>query len=156
MLHVCMLMTLVSVVMLLRLAPEEQAASPGPILLVATDAPAHATGAAITFSLSLDNPSDFPVTLGFSSEQRLDLAIFSEERELWRWAAGRDFADTESEETFPPGVMLLGRITWNGRAASGDPLPPGSYRAVGTLTATGAQRQSSELLLRLTRGDGVD
>ena len=156
MLHVCMLMTLVSMVTLLRLAPEAPAELPDPILLVATDAPAYATGAAITFTLVLDNPHDVPMTLEFPSEQRFDLAIFSEDRELWRWAADRDFSDTESEQTFPAGVTLLGRVTWNGREASGASPPPGTYRAVGTLATIGTPRRGNELLLPLTGVDGGD
>lgn len=156
MLHVCMVVMLISTIVVLRLAPGEEAAARVPVLLVASDAPTYATGATVTFSVALDNPGDVPVTIEFSSDRRFDLAIFSEERELWRWGADRDFADTESEQTFPPGVTLLGRVTWNGREANGALPQPGTYRAVGTLTTLAAPRRGNEVLLRLTEGDNAD
>jgi hypothetical protein len=133
----------------------EQQPTPRPILLVATDAREYVPGATITFSVALDNPSDVPVTLSFPSEQRFDLAILSEERgdqerELWRWAADRDFADSETEQTFLPGVTLLGRVAWNGRDASGNSLPPGEYRAVGTLPAMSEPRRGNDVVIRLS------
>jgi hypothetical protein len=121
----------------------------GLVLLVATDAPEYRPGAAITFTLAVENPSDAPTTVETSSAQLFDVQVFDGEHEVWRWSADRDFADAETERTFPPGLTLLDHVTWNGRDTSGKVLSVGTYRAVGSLTTTGAPHRGNEILIRL-------
>ena len=101
-----------------------------------------------SFTIAVDNPSDAPVTVGFSSGQRYDVVAFAGEQEVWRWLDGRDFTDAESELTVPPGVALLDRLTWDWRDARGVPLPPGTYCVVATLT-TAPPRTGNVLEIRL-------
>jgi hypothetical protein len=115
------------------------AQAPALVVVLASDRPAYTVGTMATFTLAVDNPSDTSVMLTFPSEQRYDVVAFVGEVEVWRWSAGRDFADAESERSFPPGVTLLGRVTWDWRDASGAPLPPGTYRLVARLTAAPPQ-----------------
>ena len=73
------------------------------------------------------------------------LSCFAEQREVWRWAADRDFAQAETERTFPTGLTLLVRVTWGWRDSSGVTLRPGVYQVHGTLATV--PRQPGNLLL---------
>jgi len=90
---------------------------------------------ATTFTLAVDNPSEAAVTATFPSAQAYDIAVLAGETEVWRWSVGYAFAAALSERSFPPGVTLLGRETWDWRDADGVPLPSGTYRVVGSLTS---------------------
>jgi Intracellular proteinase inhibitor len=117
-------------------AASQSAETPPLVVLLASDRPAYPIGAAVTFTIAVDNPGSAPVEIVFPSGQRYDVVAFAGEAEVWRWSADRDFADAEAERSFPPGVTLLGHVTWEWRDMAGAPLPPGTYRVVGELTAT--------------------
>jgi hypothetical protein len=141
------------VAVLLSLAPDAVASSaattaqaPNLVVLVASDQPSYPVGTAATFTIAVDNPTDAPVSVTFSSSQLYDIAVSDGQREVWRWSADRMFAQVLSDRTFPPGVTLLGRERWDWRDATGAPLPPGSYRVVGTL-ATSPPRNGNVLLV---------
>jgi hypothetical protein len=104
-------------------------------ILVASDHPAYGPGSAALVTLAVDNPTEAPITVTFPSAQTYDLVVYSGEREVWRSSAGSAFAAALAERTYPPGVTLLGRENWGWRDNNGNPLPPGVYRVVGTLTA---------------------
>jgi uncharacterized protein (DUF58 family) len=118
---------------------------PSLVLMLATDVPAYPAGAPVTFTVAVDNRGDAPVTLVFPSAQLFDIAVLAEQREVWRWAADRDFAQAETERTFPTGLTLLGRVTWDWRDSSGVTLRPGVYQVQGTLATV--PRQPGNLLL---------
>jgi hypothetical protein len=119
--------------------------------MLATDAPAYATGVPATFTVAVDNRSDVPVALTFPSAQVFDIVVLAEQREVWRWSADRDFAQAEVDRTFPPGVTLLGRVAWEWRDSSGTPLPPGAYQIQGSLAT--ALRQPGNVLLVALLGE---
>jgi intracellular proteinase inhibitor BsuPI len=132
---------ILALVLMLAALPGEtrasQSSQPPPlVMLLATDQSSYQPGATVTFSLAVDNPGPVPVRATLPSGQRYDLAVFAGEAEVWRWSADRDFADAEAERSFSPGVTLLGHVTWEWRDTAGAPLPPGTYRVVGELTAT--------------------
>jgi len=124
------------------------AQTPGLVLLLATDAPEYEPGATVSFTVAVDNPTDAPVTVTFPSAQLFDITVSAEQGEVWRWSAERDFAQAEVERTFPSGVTLLGRTTWDLRDASNTPLPAGLYQIQGAL-ATAPRQQGNVLLVRL-------
>jgi hypothetical protein len=115
---------------------------------VATDQPSYQLGAIATFSLAVDNPSDVPLTMTFPSAQLYDLSVLKGDQEVWRWSDERMFATVLTDRTFPPGVTLLGRETWDWHGGDGAPLPPGTYRVVGSL-ATSPPRLGNNLDLSL-------
>src|SRR3954471_3377792 len=78
------------------------AEEPGLTVLLATDAPEYAAGSLVTFTVAVDNRSDAPITLVFSSAQVFDITVVAQQREVWRWSADRDFAQAETERGFPP------------------------------------------------------
>jgi hypothetical protein len=124
------------------------AQTPNLVLLLASDQSAYLVGSTATFTLAVDNRGDTPLTATFSSSQLYDLVVSDGTREVWRWSADKMFATVIRDRTFPPGVTLLGRETWDWRDASGAALPPGSYRVVGSL-ATSPPREGNVLLVDL-------
>jgi hypothetical protein len=128
--------------------PSAGAQAPALVLLLATDAPEYGAGATVSFTVAVDNPSDAPLTVTFPSAQLFDITVSAGQQELWRWSSERDFAQAEVERTFPPGVTLLGRATWDLRDGSGTPLPAGPYQIQGSL-ATAPRQPGNVLLVRL-------
>ena len=74
--------------------------------------------------------------------------LLAEQQEVWRWSADRDVAQVDTERTFPPGVTLLDRVTWERRDASGVRLQPGVYQVQGSL-ATAPPQPGNVLLIEL-------
>jgi hypothetical protein len=109
------------------------------VVLLASDRTAYDGAAAVTFTIAVDNPTNAPVTLTFPSGQIYDLAVSAGDAEVWRWSADRAFTQALSERSFPPGLTLLGRETWNWVDNGGSPLPSGTYRVVGAVASSPPQ-----------------
>ena len=117
-----------------RAAPAPQA---GPaVVLFASDQPSYQVGTTATFTIAVDNPGPGPVALTFPSGQRYDIVVMSGEAEVWRWSADRAFTQVFGEQSFQPGLTLLGRETWELRDNGGASLPPGTYRVVGSVASS--------------------
>jgi intracellular proteinase inhibitor BsuPI len=102
------------------------------IMSLATDQPRYQLGQPITLSLTVSNPTGQPVVMRFNSAQRCDFTIQDQRgNTLWQWGADRMFAQVLGEETLGPGGSTVYRERFGGH------LPPGTYRAIGTLLATG-------------------
>ena len=106
------------------------------VVLLASNEPAYQPGMVATFTIAVDNSTNAPLTMTFPAAQLYDVVVLAEETEVWRWSADRVFADVITERSFPPGLTLLGRVTWDWRDTAGAPLPPGTYRAVGSLASS--------------------
>jgi len=119
-----------------------QTGAPGLILLLGSDRPTYGAGSVATFVLAVDNPTDAPITVTFSSAQVYDIVAYEDQTEVWRAAAGQAFAAALTDRTYPPGVTLLGRERWDFRDANGAPVPPGMYRIIGTLMTVPPQSGS--------------
>ena len=120
-------------------AAREQVSAHSLVLLLASDHPAYGPGMTALFTLAVDNPTEAPITVTFPSAQTYDIAVLLDGTEVWRSSAGLGFAAALAERSFPPGVTLLGRERWGWLDTSGTPLPPGSYRVIGTLTTAPPQ-----------------
>ena len=122
--------------------------APPVTLLLATDRPVSRTRDPVTFVLALDNASGSDVSLTFNSSQVYDIVVTSNDIEVWRWAADRGFGQVITDRTFPPGLTLLGRETWDWHDLTGAPVSPGLYRALGSLKTVQRQMGNSvELML---------
>ena len=119
------------------------------VVLFASDQPSYQLGTPATFTIAVDNASPGPVSLTFPSGQRYDIVVMSGEVELWRWSADRAFTQAFGEQTFQPGLTLLGREVWEWRDNSGAPLPPGTYRVIGSV-ASSPPRNGNVLEITLT------
>jgi hypothetical protein len=109
-------------------------ADSGVTVILRTDQPRYKPGQPITLSLTVSNATQRPAMLQFNSAQRYEFTIQDQGGKThWQWGANRMFAQVLGEETLAPGDSLVYRETFRGQ------LPPGTYRAVGSLLATGGQ-----------------
>ncbi|HEX2204445.1 MAG TPA: BsuPI-related putative proteinase inhibitor, partial [Longimicrobium sp.] len=76
---------------------------------------ASAEGARLV--LRVTNVSGAPLALVFPTGQTYDFAVREENRELWRWSAGRGFTQAVREETLAPGETRTWAETWSAPAA---------------------------------------
>lgn len=114
--------------------PREAAEGPertGVGLVLEADKGTYTQGDPMTLTLRVVNRSPQPVSLQFRDAQRYDLVVQEPEgHEVWRWAAGRVFAQVVGEETLQPaGGELTYRITVSER------FPPGGYTVIGIIPA---------------------
>jgi len=116
-------------------AATQDPAPPALVVLLASDRPSYGPGTAARFTLAVDNPGPAAVTATFPSAQVYDIVVLAGDAEVWRWSAGYAFAAAMTERSFPPGLTLLGREAWDWRDLDGAPLPPGTYRVVGSLAS---------------------
>lgn len=102
---------------------------------LATDKPAYQPGQPIRITFEVTNRGDKTVRLAFSSAQRFDVVIENAGgNQVWRWSAGRMFAQMLGQEILgPERRSLTYEATFTGA------LSPGPYRIKAWLTeATGA------------------
>ena len=85
-----------------------------------------AAGETLVLVLTLRNPADSPLRLSLPTAQTHDFSITTDDgRELWRWSAGRRFAQVLTELELAPGEERSFRGAWSQRSADGSPAPPG-------------------------------
>lgn len=102
------------------------------------DKATYAAGEPIALTLRVVNASPKPVRLSFRTAQRFDLVVEDGQgREIWRWSAGRLFAQAFGEETLKPsGGEFVARATAEGKFPSGAYTVKGAVPALeGTLSA---------------------
>ena len=112
------------------------APTPSPVLTatVSTDRPAYAVGETVTFTLTVTNPTDAPVTLEFGGWPGYDFAVTDAATgaEVWRWPVPRTRAIVSC--TFAPGETITFPEQWSQRTyPAGEPVPAGEYRVTGML-----------------------
>lgn len=89
-------------------------------------------GEAITFVVTLRNLTDAPRTLTLPTSQTHDGLVYDGNRkEIWRYSAGRMFAQVITGLTLAPGESRAFTVTWKQIDAQGRPVPPGGYEVVG-------------------------
>lgn len=107
-------------------------------LALTTDKPAYRSGEPIEFTLKVTNRSGQAIVFEFSSSQRYDLEIAdSSGARVWQWSSGRMFAQMMGSERLAPGETREYRERFSA------PLSPGTYRATGIITASGAALRGS-------------
>jgi hypothetical protein len=90
----------------------------------------------ITLVVTIRNRGDAECTLTLPTSQTHDCIVHDAGgREVWRWSAGRMFAQVLTELTLAPGASRTFTSTWDLTDRAGAPLPPGDYRAVGLVPA---------------------
>lgn len=89
-----------------------------------------AVGAAgVAFAFAATNPDADPVGVTFPSGQVADIAVYGNEREVWRWSDERMFTQAVRTETVESGGSLTRRAVWG---------EPGEYVAEASLEAADA------------------
>jgi hypothetical protein len=106
---------------------------------------------AVTFALTVTNPTTEHVKLRFRDGQTADVIVRADDIEergvenadgelhdvVWRWSDGRAFTQQIRSETLAPGEQAREEMTWD------DPIP-GSYTAVATLETDGASVHANQ------------
>ena len=108
------------------------------VLLIA-DKVIYAPGEPIRFTLRVMNDASKPTSLQFPTAQRFDLLMQSQEgREIWRWSAGRFFAQTLGEEVLKAsGGELVYHATVEGA------FPQGVYTVKAIVPALGSHMSAA-------------
>ena len=88
----------------------------------------YRSGQAVRMTFRIVNMSSKSVTYNFGSGQRFDItATNAAGTQVWDWSQGKLFTQNLSFLSVAPGKALTYNAVWNGRGASGHPLPPGVY-----------------------------
>jgi hypothetical protein len=98
-----------------------------------------AAGEELVLVLTLRNPSAAPQRLPLPSAQSYDFAVSTHDgRDVWRWSAGRRFAQMLTELALAPGEEKVFRERWSQQSQGGARVPPGRYRAAASVGTGGA------------------
>jgi len=126
-----MWLSIVTLAVCSLLAQVQPAEASSLTVTLAADKAVYAPGEPITVTLRVVNPTGKPVRLSFPTAQRFDLVLEDGGgREVWRWSAGRLFAQVLGQEILgPSGGEFLARATAEGR------FPPGVYTVKGIVPA---------------------
>ncbi len=93
-------------------------------------------GQPVRMTLRVVNTSGKSVIYNFGSGQRFDIAAANAAgTQVWDWASGKLFTQNLSSLSVAPGKALVYNMVWNGRDASGHPVPPGVYTLSAHLTS---------------------
>lgn len=94
---------------------------------------------AVTFTVT--NNSKNPSKYNFLTSQEFDVSIKdAKNAEVWRWSAGRVFANKIGYLSLKQGQSAQFKALWNGTNAQGQPVSPGTYAVMAFLTPD--QRQA--------------
>ena len=89
-------------------------------------------GEPLTLVVTIRNESDAIRTLALPSSQTCDFVISGPAgKEIWRWSAGRMFAQMLTEVTLGAGESREFVATWDQTTKDRPSLAPGEYQAVG-------------------------
>lgn len=106
----------------------------------------------ITLAVIIRNRSNVPRTLTVPSSQTYDCIVYAgDNKEVWRWSAGRMFAQVITELTFAPGESRTFTATWDLTDRTGSPLSPGDYSVVGLVPGRAPGLTSSPVTLTIRR-----
>ena len=110
--------------------------TPNPQLSVTAtvDQPAYPPGAAVTFTLTVTNPTNEPVTVGVG-EPFADFAVRSAagDAEVWRWSYGKFFLAILRLCGLGPGESVSVSEVWDQRDNQGQQVPAGEYVLIAEL-----------------------
>jgi hypothetical protein len=113
---------------------DEGVTGAGVRLRLTADKTSYTAGAPVALTLTVTNGSRSPVTLEFSSGQKVDFEVRRGGQAVWRWSADRMFTQALTSLTLAPGERKVFTETWKQQDNNGQPVPAGSYEAIATLT----------------------
>jgi len=100
-------------------------------IFLEADKATYTQGEPVTLTLRVVNRSPQLVSLHFCDAQRCDFIVQDPQgQQVWRWAAGRVFAQVLGEDTLQPAV---GELTY--RTTVREHFPPGRYTVIGIIPA---------------------
>ena len=103
------------------------AARPALSLTLQSDRAAYYLGQTVQLELLLTNNSAIPVSMALPTGQLYDFRVLRDEREIWRWSAGRAFVQAITEVLLDPGQRGRYRVDWDQRDQQGRSVLAGLY-----------------------------
>jgi intracellular proteinase inhibitor BsuPI/copper amine oxidase-like protein len=135
-----------------RRGTNNPAPSSGLLLGLTADRKTYAVGTPVRLTMSISNPARPTMTLQFSSGLHYDFEVRRGRETVWRWSAGRMFTQALTNLTVGPGERRVFSETWNQRDNNGQPVSPGTYTAIATLTTmTRPQPQTPPVTFNIGR-----
>jgi hypothetical protein len=127
---------LTAVVLLAACArPQRTAPAAAPPLLSSVQATAFGSDS-VRFTLQVTNTATVPTALNFTGGQSFDFVVSRDAQEVWRWSAGRMFAQGVRSEPLAPGETRTYTAVWAPATRV-----PGPYVVRGILTAQNARTE---------------
>ena len=112
------------------------------VVSVTTDRQTYTTGDVIELTLELQNNSDQPLMLDFSTGQRYDFAIRRTPADtVWSWSKERMFMQILGQETVQPNQVLVYREQVSPQ------LPAGTFTIVGRIVAQDQTLMASAVIV---------
>ncbi|HAH87240.1 MAG TPA: hypothetical protein DCL60_07705 [Armatimonadetes bacterium] len=111
-------------------------------LTLATDKESYAEGEPVAITLSVTNSGTEARTLKFASGQQYDFVVSKDGREVWKWSAGKYFAQSLVSRVIGPGEVLRFKQVWNQEKTGGGRANPGEYCITGMLILVEGKRPS--------------
>jgi hypothetical protein len=95
------------------------------------------------------NPEPRAVEVWFPAAQRYDFEVARDGAVVWRWSAGRSFAQVAADERWEPKSCKEWTESWNGTTDKGGPADPGRYQVTGVLAADPQRRTEPQEACRV-------
>lgn len=100
-------------------------------------------GEPVVIRLRKKNILSVPLTLTYSTSQKVDFRVSRDNNLIWQWSRNQFFTQVVISDTFQPGEEKVYRVVWDQKAD--DVLTrPGTYRITGWNLATPGIRLSLE------------
>ncbi|MBK5307172.1 MAG: hypothetical protein JJD92_10835 [Frankiaceae bacterium] len=96
---------------------------------------AFSSGGTTTLSADICNVSTTAEVLSYETAREIDISLRQAGEDVWRWSAGRHFADTAHSVALPVGECLTWSTPWREVDAKGAPVPAGNYSVVAEFDA---------------------
>lgn len=110
----------------------------GLLYTISTNRNAYAQGDPVRITLTKRNVTNRTIVLRYRTSQRFDIIVRrrATQAEVWRWSAGRSFAQSTATVRLAPGESQVFRVTWDQRNNRGQQVAPGNFIIEGTNEAT--------------------
>jgi len=97
------------------------------VLAVTTSKATYAPGEAVTFTFTVKNNNQTPVTAVFPTSQEYDFIVTQNGQTVWQWSFGQAFAQVVTQMDVAAGQTLTFQATWNQTNAAGQAVAVGQY-----------------------------
>lgn len=110
----------------------------GLLYTISTNRNTYAQGEPVRITLTKRNVTNRTIVLRYRTSQRFDIIVRrrAAQAEVWRWSAGRSFAQSTATVRLAPGESQVFRVTWDQRNNRGQRVAPGNFIIEGTNEAT--------------------
>lgn len=124
----------------------------GLLYTISTNRTTYEQGDPVRITLTKRNVTNRTIVLRYRTSQRFDIIVRrrATQGEVWRWSAGRSFAQTTATVRLAPGESQVFRVTWDQRNNRGLQVTPGNFiiEGVNVATTLSGQAVSTEIRIR--------